>query len=89
MGLAAPRHVGSSRTRDRTHVSCTVWKIANYQTTRKAQGHLFLKDTLGLCKEHGFGSLYIYEFKILALPFPSCVTSIKKVVKPEFTHLAH
>ena len=35
-GLVAPRHVGSSRTRARTHVSCTGRRILNHCTTREA-----------------------------------------------------
>ena len=32
MGLAAPRHVGSSRTRDRTHILCLGRSILNHWT---------------------------------------------------------
>ena len=36
MGLVAPWHVGSSQTRDRTHVLlCTGWWILNHWTTRE------------------------------------------------------
>ena len=35
MGLVAPRHVGSSRTRDRTHVPCIGRSILNHWTTRE------------------------------------------------------
>ena len=34
-GLAAPRHVGSSQTRDRTHIPCTGRWILNHCTTRE------------------------------------------------------
>ena len=36
MGLTAPRHVGSSQTRDRTLVPCIVRQILNHWTTREA-----------------------------------------------------
>ena len=35
-GLVAPRHVGSSRTRARTHVPCIGRRILNHCATRKA-----------------------------------------------------
>ena len=38
MGFVAPRHVGSSRTRDRTSVPCIGRRILNHCATRKAQG---------------------------------------------------
>ena len=34
-GLAAPWHVGSSRTRDQTHVPCICRRILNHCTTRE------------------------------------------------------
>ena len=40
-GLAAPRHVGSSRTRDWTRVPCTGRWILNHQTTRKVPSAFF------------------------------------------------
>ena len=36
-GLVAPRHVGSSRTRARTHVPCIGRQILNHCTTREVQ----------------------------------------------------
>ena len=36
MGLVAPRHVGSSQTRARTHVPCIGRQILNHCTTREA-----------------------------------------------------
>ena len=41
-GLVAPRHVGSSRTRARTHVLCIGRRILNHWATREAQSQLFL-----------------------------------------------
>ena len=35
-GLVAPRYVGSSQTRARTHVPCTGRQILNHRTTREA-----------------------------------------------------
>ena len=35
MGLVAPQRVGSSQTRDRTHVPCIGREILNYWTTRE------------------------------------------------------
>ena len=40
-GLFAPRHVGSSRTRARTHVPCIGRRILNHCATREAQQWLF------------------------------------------------
>ena len=37
MGLVAPWHVGSSQTRDHTHVPCIGRQILNHWTTREAQ----------------------------------------------------
>ena len=34
-GLVAPRHVGSSQTRDRTYVPCISRQILNHWTTRE------------------------------------------------------
>ena len=36
-GLAALKHVGSSQTRDWTHVPCIARRILNHWTTREAQ----------------------------------------------------
>ena len=41
MGLAAPRHVGSSTARDQNHVFCIGW-ILNHWTTRKHLKDAFL-----------------------------------------------
>ena len=41
MGLAAPQHVGSSQTRDRTCVPCSSRQILNCRTTREIQGQHF------------------------------------------------
>ena len=41
MGLAVPRHVGSSWTRAQTCVPCTGSQILNHCTTREAPGFLF------------------------------------------------
>ena len=40
-GPAAPRHVGSSRTRDRTRVPCIGRQTLNHCATREALGSLF------------------------------------------------
>ena len=42
MGLVAPRHVGSSRTRARTRVPCIGRQILNHCATREAQLYYFL-----------------------------------------------
>ena len=41
MGFVAPRHVGSSWTRNQTHVPCIGRQILNHQTTRAVQACLF------------------------------------------------
>ena len=43
MGLVVPQHVGSSRTRARTHVPCIGRQILNHCTTREALIPLLLK----------------------------------------------
>ena len=40
-GLVAPWHVGSSQTRDRTHVPCINRQTSNHWTTREAQTGIF------------------------------------------------
>ena len=40
-GLAAPRHVGSSRTRARTHIPCTGRRILNHCATREVPRVLY------------------------------------------------
>ena len=44
-GLIALHHVGSSRTRDRTHVPCIGRWILNHWTTREAPAGAFSKET--------------------------------------------
>ena len=41
MGLVAPRHVGSSQTRDQTHVPCIGRQILNHCATREVPPILF------------------------------------------------
>ena len=43
-GLAAPRHVGSSRIGTRTHVPCIGRRTPNHWATREALEHNFLKE---------------------------------------------
>ena len=45
-GLIAPKHVGSSQTRDQTRVSFTGRRILYHWTTREAQSWGYLKQTL-------------------------------------------
>ena len=53
MGLVAPRHVGSSRTRARTHVPCTGGQILNHCATREAPAPLFLaEEESGALRQH-------------------------------------
>ena len=50
MGLVAPRHVGSSRTRDRTHVPCNGRQILNRCATREVPGgkHFWAKSRVSI-----------------------------------------
>ena len=41
MGLVAPRHVGSSQTRARTHIPCISRQTLNHCATREAPVHFF------------------------------------------------
>ena len=64
-GLVARRHVGSSRTRDRTHVPCIGRRILNHCTTKEA-----LLDTF--CSPLLLGSMSTLFYPVLAsrfLPF--------------------
>ena len=45
-GLVAPQHVGSSQTRDRTHVPCIGRRILNHCATRGQPLYLFCKLSL-------------------------------------------
>ena len=45
MGLVAPRHVGSSRTRARTRVPCIERRILNHCTTREVPKVGLFKNT--------------------------------------------
>ena len=49
MGLVAPRHVGSSQTRARTHVPCISRQILNHCATREAKIVIPLKFYLKMC----------------------------------------
>ena len=68
MGLVAPRHVGSSWTRARTHVPCIGRRILNQCATREAHRILFFF----------FLNLFIYLFlavlglRFCARAFSSC-----------------
>ena len=42
-GLVAPRHMGSSQTRARTHVPCIGRQFLNHCATREAPVHLFFR----------------------------------------------
>ena len=46
MGLVALQHVGSSRTRARTHVPCIGRRILNHCATREAQERFYEKTNL-------------------------------------------
>ena len=48
MDLVAPRHVGSSQTRDQIPIPCTGRQIVNHWTTREAQNFFFLFFHLSL-----------------------------------------
>ena len=52
MGLAAPWHVGSSRTRDQAHVSCLGKRNLNHWATSKAPTREVLPE-MGPSKKHG------------------------------------
>ena len=53
MGLVTPRHVGSSRTRDRTCVPCIGRRILNHCTTREVPT-LFLKKEKNISYHWGY-----------------------------------
>ena len=47
MGFVAPQHVGSSGTRDRTHVPCIGRQIPNHCATREVLDLHFVKVVFG------------------------------------------
>ena len=53
-GLIAPRYMGSSRTRNQTHVLCTHRWILNYWTTREVQDLYFFKISIKSWQADGF-----------------------------------
>ena len=57
MGLVAPRHVGSSRSRDRTRVPCIGRQILNHYATREAR-QLFSFSTLKCCSTSSWPSWF-------------------------------
>ena len=54
VGLVAPRHVGSSQTRDRTRVPCIGRWILNHCATREALNHYFVFQILPLLHSFSF-----------------------------------
>ena len=83
MGLVAPRHlriVGSSQTRDRTHVPCIGRRILNHWATREVPFPPFLKDEI--CSLLFKSRLYIdsNSFNFLEDPAPL-------VMPPSLLHL--
>ena len=70
-GLAAPQHLGSSRTRDRTRVPCVGRRIPNHCTTREVTYH-----GISLVYFRGQYLLELIQF------FPSNAVLIDEVVLP-------
>ena len=71
MGLVVPRHVGSSRTRDWTHVPCIGRRILNHCTTREALFQCFTESLWHLGILHcasGYPSLFGLQLFYLILP---------------------
>ena len=62
MGLVAPQHVGSSRSRDRTHVSCIGRWILNHCTTREVPTTINILMTIFSCNY--FPLLYSIRFLV-------------------------
>ena len=54
-GLVAPRHVASSRTRARTHVSCIGRQIPNHCATREVPSITFLAAAQNAASPHSYG----------------------------------
>ena len=69
MGWATSRHVGSSRTRDRTHVPCTGRQILNHWATREVPAPSF--NIKPWAQTFGFwGALCLYQ---LSQSLPSSI----------------
>jgi len=75
MGLVAPRHVGSSQTRDRTHVSSISRQVLYLWATREALAWLFRCNTRQFMQEKKLIKLDFTTIK----NFCSAKDSIKKM----------
>ena len=73
-GLVAPRHVESSWTRDRTHVSCTGRQILIYCSTRKVQHSLkyFFQKGFHNTFQQGIQIFLWNRCPILLISLPEC-----------------
>ena len=63
-GLVAPRHVGSSQTRARTHVPCIGRQILNHSATREAQAFTF-KMTFQWAGDYKYSNTFHSDFPAL------------------------
>ena len=63
MGLVAPRHVGSSQTRDRTRVPCIGRRTLNHCATREGPSSKHLDENINFCKQ---ASVLIFFFSLLS-----------------------
>ena len=79
-GLVAPRHVGSSQTRARTHVPCIGRQILNHCATREAPIFLFLVVAFLLCLEKFLQHLLKAGLVVLN-SFSFCL-SVKLLISP-------
>ena len=82
-GLAAPWHVGSSRSRDQTQVPCIHRRILNHWTTKKVHNLKFSNQTLNVDSE--FKRLRAYlELIRIQLGWPHVVCGLMWFVACRF-----
>lgn len=75
MGLAAPSHVQSSGTRDRTHIPCIARQIPNRWTTGGVPDHFLHLETFLHTFNHTF---HFHDTKLLntELPYDQVIPSL-------------
>ena len=80
VGLVAPQHVGSSRTRDRTRVFCIGRRILNHWTTREAPAFTLVFNTMWmfhLCPSAGLGWFLGKDEESWRPPHHLCIISTR------------
>ena len=82
MSLVAPRHVGSSRTRDQTSIPCIARQILNHWTTREAPCWKKKKFTFKIQIDYNVSSLGSYMFGLAMLSYAKSLQSCPTLCNP-------